>query len=236
MRSPRDGRRLPVRSPRDGPRWRQRASTVRVRTTAAAVAVVGLALVVAAIGMVLMLRRSLTADVHLAARLRASDLADLLASGTPAHRLVVGRLDEAFVQVVDGGGKVIASSRNLEASSPVAELPLSEPVQLADPTVDDEPFLVVAAIAEAPGGRVTVLVGQTLETVAESTQVVTSLLGLGLPLSCSSLGPRPGGSLAVRWPRWRPFAPRSMPSPPPSSTGACRIRPARTRSRAWPQP
>jgi len=155
---------------------------VRVRTTAAAVAVVGLALVVAAIGMVLMLRRSLTADVHLAARLRASDLADLLASGTPAHRLVVGRLDEAFVQVVDGGGKVIASSRNLEASSPVAELPLSEPVQLADPTVDDEPFLVVAAIAEAQGGRVTVLVGQTLETVAESTQVVTSLLGLGLPL------------------------------------------------------
>jgi len=77
---------------------------------------------------------------------------------------------------------VIASSRNLEASSPVAELPLPEPVQLADPTVDDEPFLVVAAIAEAPGGRVTVLVGQTLETVAESTQVVTSLLGLGLPL------------------------------------------------------
>ena len=56
--------------------------SVRVRTTVAAVVVVGVALVVGAIALVVTLRHTLTEEVRDAAELRADDLVRLLEAGT----------------------------------------------------------------------------------------------------------------------------------------------------------
>src|SRR5215207_7508166 len=88
-------------------RWR----TMRVRTTLAASAVVGLALLVGAVGLLGVLRRSLEDDVESAARLRARDVVSLLESGASPGELAVeedadGGQDISLVQVVDASGAV----------------------------------------------------------------------------------------------------------------------------------
>ena len=50
------------------------------------------------------------------------------------------------------------------------------------PPGDDEPFLVVAASADGPDGARTVLAARGLELVEESTELVTGLLAIGLPI------------------------------------------------------
>jgi signal transduction histidine kinase len=175
----------------DEPRWaraplRARLGTVRVRTTAAAVVVVGIALVVAAIATVTLLRRSLTNDVRTAGRVRAQTVDDLLQAGTTANEIPIGDVEEEFVQVVDDSGRVIASSSNLAGEVPVAELASGESAELAGlshPALEeDSPFLVQAIAVETSEGPGTILVGESLETVAESSQVLVSLLVTGIPL------------------------------------------------------
>jgi signal transduction histidine kinase len=165
---------------------RARLGTVRVRTTAAAVVVVGIALVVAAIATVTLLRRSLTNDVRTAGRVRAQTVDDLLQAGTTANEIPVGDVEEEFVQVVDDSGRVIASSSNLGGEAPVAKLASGESAELAGlshPALEeDSPFLVQAIAVETSEGPGTILVGESLETVAESSQVLVSLLVTGIPL------------------------------------------------------
>ena len=60
---------------------RARLGTVRVRTTVAAVAVVGLAMALGALVLVAVLRDTLTREVRAAARLRGQDVGAVLASG-----------------------------------------------------------------------------------------------------------------------------------------------------------
>jgi signal transduction histidine kinase len=161
---------------------RERAGTVRVRTTAAAAIVVGVALIVAAIAMVALLRRSLTDDVRAAARVRADAVEELLTAGTSSTTIRVGDEEEEFVQVLDPQGQVVASSANLAGSNAVARLEPGQSRELDDVAFEDDPFLVLATSASAPEGPRTILVGRTLETVTESSQVVVNLLATGLPL------------------------------------------------------
>jgi signal transduction histidine kinase len=174
---------------RTGPRTRLRArsGTVRLRTTLMAALVVGVALVVAAVAMVILLRRSLTADVRASALLRARSVADELAAGGPEEEIPAG-VEEEFVQVLDREGRVVASSANLEGRPPVARPAIGEARRVEGLPFEDDPFLAVAISGTTPRGPVTVIVGRTLETVTESTESVAGLLAAGVPLMLVVVG------------------------------------------------
>jgi signal transduction histidine kinase len=163
-------------------RLRAHAGTVRVRTTAGAVVVVGVALLVASIAMVVLLRRSLTANVSTAARARADAVADLLAEGISGCVVRGGDREEEFVQVLDPQGEVVACSPNLEGEDAVLRLAPGDTGRVEGLSFEDDQFLVVATSADTPQGPATVMVGRTLESVTESSQVVVSLVAAGFPL------------------------------------------------------
>lgn len=162
-------------------RWWSLAGSVRLRTTVAAVLVVGVALLVGAVGLVLATRYSLTSDVRNAAELRAGEVAAVLEAGTEPGRLAVGDEEEMVIQVLDGAGRVVAASENVEGVDAVADLKPGGSAEIAAP-VDDGRFLAVAVGADTAGGDLTVLVARSLDPVDESTGVVTGLLAFGLPV------------------------------------------------------
>ena len=94
---------------------RERLGSIRVRTTAAAVLVVGVALALAAIAMVTLLERSLRQNVRTSAMLRAEEIVEELVSRIPADELGLGgaKEDEEFVQVVDADDHVVIASPNV---------------------------------------------------------------------------------------------------------------------------
>jgi signal transduction histidine kinase len=161
-------------------RFRASFGTVRVRTTAAAVLVVGVALMMASVAMVVLLRRSLTSDVEAAALLRAEAVADGIAAGDPDPAISGG--DEEFVQVVDADGRVVAASENLSGEPPVADLRPGESETLEDLPFEDDPFLAVAVPGSGSDGPVAVMAGRSLDEVEESSRAVAGLLAAGVPL------------------------------------------------------
>jgi signal transduction histidine kinase len=162
---------------------RDRLGTVRMRTTAAAVLIVGIALFVGAVAMVMTLRSSLKRDVEAAAQLRASDVVTAIEGGTDASNLALGDGDDSFVQVVDGNGEVIAASPSLNGLPPVARLSPGGSREVKGlPTEEDDPFMVVAGAAEAGDETLTVIVGRTLDPVEESGAAVAQFLLVGIPL------------------------------------------------------
>ena len=158
----------------------RRLGTVRARITAVALVVVAVSLVGAAIGMVLFLRRSLTANVRHSALLQARAVVDHLMEGDDERRIAVGDREGEFVQVLQAG-RVVGSSHNLEGRPPVANLRPRESREVTVP-FEDGPFLAVAVSAATPRGHFTVVFGKTLESVAEPMSAVTGLLAVGIPL------------------------------------------------------
>jgi signal transduction histidine kinase len=159
--------------------------TVRVRTTAAAVLVVGLAMVVGALVLVAVLRDTLTREVRAAARLRGQDVAAVLAAQGGAGPLAVDDAEELLIQVLDPDGRVVAASANAAGLPPVARLRPGESAEVDAPPgaqVEDADLLAVATGADTPQGPRTVVVVRSTEAVAEATAVVSALLAVGLPL------------------------------------------------------
>ncbi|MGH2828462.1 MAG: sensor histidine kinase, partial [Actinomycetota bacterium] len=154
-----------------------------MRTTAAAVLVVGIALIIGAIAMVITLRSSLRRDVEAAARLRASDVVTAIEGGTDPGTLALGDDDDSFVQVVNASGEVLASSSRLTGTPPMARLSPGDSLEVEGvPTEEDDPFMVVAKAADTGNDRFTVLVGRTLDPVEESGAAVGRILLFGIPL------------------------------------------------------
>lgn len=162
---------------------RIRLGSLRVRTTAIAVVVVGSALLVGGVALVVLLRDSLTDQVRTAAELRARDVAGVLESGRSPEELAVNDEEDLVIQVVDAAGRVVASSGNVEGEPLIVDVApgRSETVD-ATPVDDDSPFLFVAARADAPDGGFTVIVGRSTELVTDSTGLVVGVLASGLPL------------------------------------------------------
>jgi len=78
---------------RRSPSWirmRQRMDSIRVRTTGAAVLVVGVALIAASAAMVILLERSLRANVRTTALVRAEAVAEDLATGGETSSITAG--------------------------------------------------------------------------------------------------------------------------------------------------
>ncbi|MDQ4058955.1 MAG: histidine kinase, partial [Actinomycetota bacterium] len=154
-----------------------------MRTTAAAVLVVGIALIIGAVAMVMTLRSSLKRDVETAARLRASDVVTAIEGGADSGSLALGDDDDSLVQVVAASGQVIASSPRLRGTPPMARLSSGDSLEVEGvPTEEDDPFMVVAEAADTGGERLTVLVGRTLDPVEESGAAVAQILLFGIPL------------------------------------------------------
>jgi signal transduction histidine kinase len=163
-------------------RIRNAWGTVRVRTTAAAIIVVGAALVVASVAMVVSLRRSLTDEVRTSALLRADVVEEELRGGVSSRVIAGGDVEEEFVQVVDSSGRVVASSENVAGRQPFVDLRPGQSRQIDGLPFESGPFLAAASGADSPQGRVTIVVGKSLEDVMDSSRAVIRLLGFGVPL------------------------------------------------------
>ncbi len=166
-------------------RWRsarQRAGSVRVRTTLAASLAVAVALTAGAVAVSELQTRTLTRNVDDALRVRADDVGALLADGSLPAVLSERRGDEAFVQVLDARGRVVAASVNIAGEPPLVagfappagpELRIFEELAL-----DDDPFRVIAQ----PAGGGTIYVAASLDPVFESRDALNGILLLAVPL------------------------------------------------------
>jgi signal transduction histidine kinase len=168
-------------------RWRAWGGTVRARTTAVAVLVVGIALLVGAVALVASLREVLTTEVRTAAELRAERAVMALdVGGTPAS-VVVTDDDDVVIQVLDSDGTVVAASTNATGLPQVADLEAGDEAEITVP-FDDDRLLAVSAAASGPDGPYTVLYAHTLESVSDSVGAMTVLLSVGLPLMLAVVG------------------------------------------------
>ena len=168
---------------------RERLGSIRVRTTAAAVLVVGVALALAAIAMVTLLERSLRQNVRTSALLRAGEIAEELASQIPTRDLALGgaSADEEFVQVLDADENVVIASPNIAGRPAIVALAPGETRVVAPrspPDVEpfDDPFLTAASSPVRTEPQLTVIVGRNLEDTVEARRALIRVLAVAMPL------------------------------------------------------
>lgn len=162
-----------------------------MRTTIAAVLVVGLALVLASLGMLAYVERSLTAQVGDEVDLRARELAREPASIADGTVVQVPEEHEEFVQVLENG-KVVASSANAAGGAAVAAPPAGQDSTLVSMPFAPGPFVVVAIAVTTPQGHRTLVVGRNIDDVLEARRTVAGALLLGMPVLLVVVG-------AVTW-------------------------------------
>jgi signal transduction histidine kinase len=188
-------------------RAREGLGSLRVRTTAAAILVVGASLVIASIAMVSFVEGSLRSHVRMTARIHAEAIEQDLGSQDLASKdgssgvIEVGEPDEEFAQVIDADGNIVMASRNVKGRAPFARLsegevqdipsvPFEDNPRENEPE-EDEPFLAVA-ISAGPSESHTVIVGRSLESVTEASGALTRVLVVAVPLLLFVVG-------AVTW-------------------------------------
>jgi signal transduction histidine kinase len=166
--------------------------SVRVRTTAAAVGVLGVALLLSGAALVAGLHLELDRDLRAGAMVRAAEVARSVESGTDLSAVLAG---DDMVQVLGAAGEVVAASPPLAGRPAMARLAPGESRTVAL-ALDDDSYLVVAADA----GTRTVLLARSRDDVSEPTQALIVLLGVGLPLLLLVVGATTwrlvGGALA----------------------------------------
>jgi signal transduction histidine kinase len=158
--------------------------TVRLRTTALAIAVVAAALSVAAVALLMLLHRSLVGNVDAEARMRLDSVASMVRAGGLPRALAGSDEDSTVAQVV-ADGRVLAESPLLRGSGRLAGFePAGDEVvvrTLPRLRVSGSGYRVAAQRVDAGGGQVVVYAAASLEPVSESTGVVRVLLAIGLP-------------------------------------------------------
>lgn len=171
----------------DRPRLVARLGTVRVRTTVAAVLVVGIAIGLGALALVQALRSGLIEDLEASASRRAEELATELERTGAVPSLAVSDPEEELVQLVDPDGRVLAASDNV-STAPALVGPAERDSRRLDVRVggEVEEFLLVVELAEPDG--VAVVVGRSVDDVADATSTAASLLGLAAPLLLGLVG------------------------------------------------
>ena len=98
-------------------------ASLRARTTAVAVLIVGLALAVSAVTLLVLVRRSLVTNVDEAAKVLADEVGARAKVGTLPRILAVsgGRgNNDLVIQVVDDQGRVVAASQNYAGQPPIS--------------------------------------------------------------------------------------------------------------------
>lgn len=162
--------------------------SIRIRTVAAAILVVGISLLIASVAVVLLLERSLREGVRTTAQIRAEAIAREIQRETKPEDLVLGVAagDEEFVQILDANGEVVASSPNVEGEPAVERLRPGQhrtipPRYPPDVEPFDDPFVLVAR-EPARGSPPTVIVGRNLEPVGEARQGLERILARTMPV------------------------------------------------------
>jgi signal transduction histidine kinase len=158
-------------------------TSVRVRATLGAVAVVGGALVCGAVVLVLVVRANLIDNVRTTVEVRAGEIAAALsAGGRPS--LTVTAADEQLIQVLDAHGRVVDASANVAGRPAVASMTPGASREI-HPGLDEDPFLAVAVAAD---GERTVIVARALADPLDSTTLLINLLAIGIPVLLAVVG------------------------------------------------
>lgn len=152
---------------------------MRVRTTAAAVLIVGVALLAGAAALVILMRTTLTNDLVAGARVRADEVATVLREDIE-EAIPAAAPEDLVIQVIDQGGDVIGSTENVAGEPPLTDPPAGGWVQVSGPGA--ELFAAVSTTVDTRLGQLTVLVARSLESVTAATDLVTVLLAAGLPI------------------------------------------------------
>lgn len=158
--------------------------TVRARTTLLASAVCGVALVLGSVILITTLQSQLTKSGDALAQSRVTDLLAAAESGE-LPRGLDNIDDEGVAQVLDADGAVLAASANVAGRPAIARVEATPElqVQTIDAPDDDETerYRVWVDQGPSPSGEVTVVVGTSLESVAETTGTLERALLLGVP-------------------------------------------------------
>lgn len=156
-------------------------SSIRARLSVLAVVLVGVALLAGAVVLVTVMRAALTESIVTDARLRGSDVAAELADGASPTDLILPTSDDLLIQVLDAEGRVLAAGAEAPNTALAADLASGGSATI-EVSGDNDPFVVVVVSVPGPDETRTVLVGRALDFVEDSTQVVTTLLAVGLPI------------------------------------------------------
>jgi len=158
---------------------------VRGRITLAATAAVAIVLALAGVALVVLLQRDLLAGVDASARTRAQDHRGS-DNGTLPPVLPAAQDDASVVQVLDGNGRVLAASANIEGESAlVGANPGQHGLRISTlaglPIGGGERFRVLQEAAGPPRAQRTIVVALSLAPVDKAVQSARSLLFEVLP-------------------------------------------------------
>jgi signal transduction histidine kinase len=160
---------------------------VRLRTTAAATAVVVLTLAVASWILLVTLENGLRRSQDESARSRAEDLVSVSSTGQ-LPPVLPSSGDDGFIQVVDGSGTVVASTPNVRGRPPTFSFrpggsgARARDVRGVRDDRDLEDYRVWAVPGTTASGPVTVYVATSLELVSEAVATLRKLLLVGVPV------------------------------------------------------
>ncbi len=143
-----------------------------MRTTFAAVAVVGIAMVAGSLAMLSFVERSLTEQAADGAEIRAAEL--VASAEPPAGAIDVVDPTEEFVQVYRDGS-IVAGSENVGGMPSLASPAPGEHVRLDTVPFTNAPFIVAAA----QRGDLTVVVGRNIDDEVDARTTVRKALVFG---------------------------------------------------------
>ncbi|WP_165069469.1 ATP-binding protein [Marisediminicola senii] len=164
------------RAARDTAQRSGRRLSLRARITLAATAIVGITLIAGAVLFGMLLRFALVDQLATAVESDAEQYAALAsASALPADL----DLDDGFVQVLDGSGRVVAASDDIEGIG--ALIVQDDDTWTIELPGESDDYLVSAADVDG-GSRTTVIAGRSLEAVDDTTDTVAQLLVGAVPV------------------------------------------------------
>lgn len=150
---------------------------MRIRTTVAAVIVVGIALAIATIGLIAQQRSTLVSHLDDVADIRAGGIAALASDGSLPKVLPRAADDDEFVRVVDDAGTTIAQTTEFDDRfSSLAPAGTDGIIR----TIAGH--RVTALFAPSPDGTVAVYVASSLEPVDDAVASLRTAVLFGAPL------------------------------------------------------
>ena len=171
-----------------------RGWTIRAKVATAASAVLALALLVASLGLVLLVNRSLVANVDSAGIARAADVRAVIEANGLEPTISLSSGETSLIQVVSADGLVLSSSGNVSGEAPV--LPVVPATRSATTeTITGLPigdnahgFRVYAEPVDLPSGPAWIYVAHSLSQVDAAVTSIVWVLSLGLPLLLFAVG------------------------------------------------
>ena len=160
----------------------ERFGSVRIRTTAAVVAITGLAALFGAWALVASLGGSLIDGVVSAAEARADEVSEAIDDGTEAQQLRLPEEDDRFVHVLDGSGSVVTASEDAPSRPPA--VPGDDALTDVVAADDDERYVVVAERSDS----MTVVVSQDASIVTDSQEALRGSLYAAVPAVVLAIG------------------------------------------------